>query len=56
LKNSKKGTIIHFYDFSQEKDFPEQSINKIKSKKIAMPRMKFRVPLPVLEKLREELL
>ena len=32
LKVSKKGTIIHFYDFSQEKDFPEQSINKIKSK------------------------
>lgn len=25
-----KKTIIHFYDFSQEKDFPEASINKIK--------------------------
>ena len=32
IKISKKGTIFHFYDFSQEKDFPEQSINKIKSK------------------------
>ena len=31
-KVSKKGTIIHFYDFSQEKDFPQSSINKIKSK------------------------
>ncbi len=31
LKASKKGTIIHFYDFSQEKDFPEQSISKIES-------------------------
>ncbi|OGM02905.1 hypothetical protein A3K72_03630 [Candidatus Woesearchaeota archaeon RBG_13_36_6] len=29
LKASKKGTTIHFYDFSQEKDFPEQSIGKI---------------------------
>ena len=31
IKNKiKKSTIIHFYDFSQEKDFPKQSINKIK--------------------------
>lgn len=29
LKVSKKGTIIHFYDFSQEKDFPKQSTEKI---------------------------
>lgn len=31
LKASKKGTTIHFYDFSQEKDFPKQSINKIEN-------------------------
>ena len=31
IKNKiKKNTIIHFYDFSQEKEFPESSINKIK--------------------------
>src|SRR3989344_4538386 len=30
LPKIKKNTIIHFYDFSQEKDFPNQSINKIK--------------------------
>lgn len=31
IKNkTKKNAIIHFYDFSQEKDFPEESINKIK--------------------------
>jgi tRNA (guanine37-N1)-methyltransferase len=30
LKASKKGTIIHFYDFSREENFPEYSINKIK--------------------------
>ena len=33
IKNKvKKNTIIHFYDFSQEKDFPNQSINKIKKR------------------------
>jgi tRNA (guanine37-N1)-methyltransferase len=31
-KVSKKNTTIHFYDFSQKKDFPDESINKIKSK------------------------
>jgi|SRR3989344_9091565 len=31
IKNKvKKNTVVHFYDFSQEKDFPNQSINKIK--------------------------
>ncbi len=31
IKNKiKKNTVIHFYDFSQEKNFPEESINKIK--------------------------
>ncbi len=31
IKNKvKKNTIIHFYDFSQEKDFPNLSIQKIK--------------------------
>ena len=31
IKNKiKKNTIIHFYDFTQEKDFPDQSIKKIK--------------------------
>jgi tRNA (guanine37-N1)-methyltransferase len=29
---SKKGTIIHFYDFLHETEFPELAINKIKSK------------------------
>ena len=29
-KNIKKSTIIYFYDFSQEKDFPEKTISKIK--------------------------
>jgi tRNA (guanine37-N1)-methyltransferase len=33
LMAAKKGTIIHFYDFVSEKDFPEKSIGKI-SKKI----------------------
>jgi tRNA (guanine37-N1)-methyltransferase len=32
IKNKiKKNTIIHLYDFSQEKDFPQKSINKIKN-------------------------
>jgi len=26
----KKNTVIHFYDFCNEKDFPQESINKIK--------------------------
>jgi len=31
IKNKlKRNTIIHFYDFSQEKDFPQESINRIK--------------------------
>ncbi|MEK6906996.1 MAG: class I SAM-dependent methyltransferase family protein [Nanoarchaeota archaeon] len=31
IKNKiKKGTIVHFYGFSQEKDFPKGTINKIK--------------------------
>ena len=29
-RNLKKSTIIHFYDFSQEKEFPESTITKIK--------------------------
>jgi tRNA (guanine37-N1)-methyltransferase len=29
LKASKKGTIVHFYDFQNEKDFPKKSIEKI---------------------------
>lgn len=31
LGAAKKGTVIHFYDFSNEDEFPELSINKIKS-------------------------
>ena len=31
LKNKlKKNTVIHFYDFCNERDFPDKSINKIK--------------------------
>ncbi len=30
LEASKKGTIIHLYDFSHEEDFPNSTINKIK--------------------------
>jgi len=32
LLAAKKGTIIHFYDFVNEKDFPSKSIEKIKKK------------------------
>ncbi len=31
FKASKKGTIIHFYDFSQEGNFPKASVEKIKT-------------------------
>ena len=30
LKSSKRGTVIHFYDFQKEGDFPEATIEKIK--------------------------
>lgn len=40
LKASKKGTIIHFYDFEHENDIPEASLGKIKK---AMGKRRYRV-------------
>ena len=39
---AKKGTTVHFYDFSQEKEFPEYSIEKVK-KACDQAKLKYRL-------------